>query len=105
MEEIMKLLEEHPELKEAYDKLVQFKGELSLDDVKEFLQEHNVSLDGVKELADDVLDNVAGGFNMKSYVSKAKDVFSKAQGVISAQEQAGKLGELAKSFLNRDDNQ
>ena len=105
MEEIMKLIEEHPELKEAYDKLVQLKGELSLDDVKAFLQEHGVSLDGVKELADDVLDNVAGGFNMKSYVSKAKDAFSKAQKVMGSQEQLSKVSGLAKSFLDSDDKQ
>ena len=103
MEEIMKLIEEHPELKEAYDKLVQLKGELSLDDVKAFLKEHNVSLDGVKELADDVLDDVAGGGNVGQYFKKAAE---KAKGVINSQagqNLVGKGASMLGNLLKKDD--
>ena len=106
MEEIVKLIEQHPELKEAYDKLVALKGELSLDDIKAFLKEHGVDLDGIGELTDDMLDNITGGTSLGQYFKKAAE---KAKGVLNSQagqnligNVTGKSSSLLGDFLNKD---
>ena len=91
MEEIAKLLEQHPELKEAYDKLVELKGELSLDDVTAFLKEHGISLDGIGELTDDMLDNITGGTSAGQYLKKAAE---RAKSVLNSQAGQNLIGNV-----------
>lgn len=61
MDKLMELIEQHPELKEAYDKLVEIKGKLSKEDIVAFLKEHDIDLpdlpdlDELKDKAEDLL--------------------------------------------------
>ncbi len=50
MDKLMEIIEQHPELKEAYDKLVELKGKLSKEDIEKFLQEHGIDLPDLDEL-------------------------------------------------------
>lgn len=54
MEKLLAIIEQHPELKEAYDKLVELKGKLSKEDIEAFLKEHHIDLpDNLDELKDE----------------------------------------------------
>ncbi len=108
MEEIAKLIEQHPELKEAYDKLVELKGELSMDDIKAFFKEHGIALDGIGELADDILDDVTGGSSIGQYfkksIEKAKSVLNSQAGQNLIGNVTGKNSSLLSDFLKGKDD-
>ncbi len=100
MEELKKLIEQHPELKEAFDKLVELKGKLSKADIEAFLKEHGLSLDGITELTDDMLDDISGGISMREFVNKAKDTAEKA--IKASSPLMGSKASALGSFLNKE---
>ena len=99
MEELQKIIEQHPELKEAFDKLVELKGKLSKEDIEAFLKEHGISLDSISELTDDMLEDISGGFSMKGFIDKAKDTAEKA--MKAASPLMGSKASALGSFLNK----
>lgn len=53
-QKLKEILKAHPELKEAYDKLVALKGKLTKEDIEAFLKEHHIDLpDNLDELKED----------------------------------------------------
>ena len=105
MEEIMKLIEETPALKEAYDKLVELKGKLTDEEIVAFIQEHMPSLGEKGELSEDDLDGVAGGSSLSKQLGNAMDKIKNAMkqmnpGVIGTGPSL--LGDLLKKKQNDD---
>lgn len=77
MEKLMEIVEQHPELKETYDKLLELKGKLSKEDIEKFLKEHNIDLPDLDELKDGAEKLLSGKDGIASAVKGLGGLFGK----------------------------